>query len=67
MTTTGKILGKLIFAAVIINIVLNSVLIPSFGLKGAAISSIVSILFWNYLGAYYIYKQDKINILFKLK
>lgn len=67
MTNKGKILGKLIFAAVIINIVLNSVLIPSFGLKGAAISSIVSILFWNYLGAYYIYKQDKINILFKLK
>lgn len=67
MTNKGKILGKLIFSAVIINIVLNLVLIPSFSLKGAAISSIVSILFWNYLGAYYIYKQDKINILFKLK
>lgn len=67
MTNKGKVLGKLIFAAVIINIVLNLVLIPSFSLKGAAISSIISILFWNYLGAYFIYKQDKINILFKFK
>jgi O-antigen/teichoic acid export membrane protein len=67
MTNKGKVLGKLIFSAAIINVVLNFVLIPSFSLKGAAISSIISILFWNYLGAYFIYKQDKINILFKFK
>jgi len=65
MTYKGKILGRLIFSAVMINILLNMYLIPRYGLNGAAISAIISILFWNYLGAYYVYKKDKINILFK--
>lgn len=65
MTDKGKILGRLIFSAVIINVLLNTYLIPRHGLNGAAISAIVSILFWNFLGAYYVYKKDNINILFR--
>ena len=67
MTNKGKILGKLIFISVLINIALNFILIPRFSLFGAAISSVISILFWNFMGSLYIYKKDKINILFKFK
>jgi O-antigen/teichoic acid export membrane protein len=66
MTDKGKILGKLIFSAVIINVLLNIYLIPRYDLNGAAISAIVSILLWNFLGAYYVYKKDNINILFRV-
>ena len=65
MTNKGKILGRLIFISVILNIILNLILIPKYSLEGGALSSIISILFWNFLGALYIYKKDRINILFK--
>jgi O-antigen/teichoic acid export membrane protein len=67
MTQKGKILGQLIFTAVIINILLNVYLIPRYGLNGAAISAVISMFFWNFVGAYYVYKKDNINILFQFK
>lgn len=67
MTNKGIIMLKLLITAVLINVVLNFILIPKFGIEGAAVTSIISILFWNFLGAFYIYKKDKINILFNFK
>lgn len=66
MTNKGVILGKLLALAVIINLTLNYFVIPEYGIEGAALTSVFSINLWNFLGAYYIYKKDKINVLFKL-
>lgn len=66
MTNKGMIMGKLLFVAVLINFGLNFLLIPTFGIEGAAIASIVSVVFWNFAGALYVYKVDKVNILFRM-
>ncbi|MBD3867920.1 MAG: flippase [Acidobacteria bacterium] len=49
MTMTGRenAAGKIIGMAAVLNIVLNAVLIPRFGLEGAAVSTAVSTAFWN--------------------
>ena len=65
MTNKGVVMVKLLLLSVLINLSLNFVLIPRFGIEGAAVASITSIIFWNFLGAFYIYKIDKVNILFK--
>ena len=65
MTNKGKILGRLIFISVLINVILNFILIPKYCLYGAAISSVIALLFWNFMGSLYVYKKDRINILFK--
>ena len=65
MTNKGMLMVKLLLLSVVINLSLNLILIPRFGIEGAAVASIVSIIFWNFLGALYIYKIDKVNILFK--
>lgn len=65
MTNKGVVMVKLLLLSVLINLSLNFILIPRFGIDGAAVASITSIIFWNFLGAFYIYKIDKVNILFK--
>lgn len=67
MTNKGIVLGKLLILAVVINLISNYFVIPIYGIEGAAFTSVISIILWNFLGAYFIYKKDKINILFKLK
>lgn len=49
MTMTGRenAAGRIIGLAALLNIVLNAVLIPRFGLEGAAVSTAVSTAFWN--------------------
>lgn len=66
MTNKGVILGRLLLIAVVINFILNYILIPKIGIKGAAIASVFSIIFWNFYAAYISYKKDGINILFPL-
>ena len=50
----------IIFSALITQIILNCVLVPLYGIKGAAISSMISTSLWNLLGVYYVNK--KLNI-----
>jgi len=40
--------------ALVVNIVLNFLLIPFFGMEGAAISTVISLLIWNALLRYYV-------------
>lgn len=49
MTMTGRenAAGKVIGLAAVLNIALNALLIPRFGLEGAAVSTAVSTAFWN--------------------
>ena len=64
MTGKQKIFQNLVFIAFIINLALNFALIKPYGYYGAAISSIVSMSFWNFAGAYLIWKNYKIILIY---
>ena len=62
MTGKQQKLNKILIAVLFINVILNFVLIPSYGIEGAAIATLISMLFWNSLIVSVIYKSDKIKI-----
>ena len=62
MTGKQQKLNKILIAGLFINVILNFVLIPSYGIEGAAIATLISMLFWNSLIVSVIYKSDKIKI-----
>ena len=57
MTGKEKVFRNIIFVALVINILLNLLLIPKFGIEGAAIASASSLIFWNLYSVYYVYKE----------
>lgn len=57
MTDYQRIFRNLTFAMAILNIGLNFVLIPKYGISGAAISSLISQLFINVFALYYVKKH----------
>ena len=61
MTGKQNIFQKIILFSTCINIILNFILIPKFGIIGASFSSMLSIVLWNFLSILYIYK--KYNVL----
>ena len=56
---TGKqvIFMKILFVGAIINVVINYFLIPIYGIKGAAIASMISMSFWNLTMVYFVKKE----------
>lgn len=63
MTGHERLVSKIILSAAILNIGLNYYLIPLFesspnwlGIEGAAISSMICLIYWNSLGIYFVYK-----------
>jgi len=67
MTGKEKIYQNILLLALVCNIVLNILLIPKFGIEGAAIASTFSLLFWNLSSVLYIYKKYKVLTLFSFK
>lgn len=61
MTGHEVVYQNILLAAAVINIVLCVVLIPQFGIYGAAFASSVSMTTWNLLSVYYVKK--KFNVL----
>jgi O-antigen/teichoic acid export membrane protein len=57
MTENHTILGKILVLATLLNIMLNYILIPIYGINGAAISTSTSIVFWNITTSFVIYKK----------
>lgn len=57
MTGHQKIFSKIIFFAALINIGVSWVLIPQFGINGAAIGGMLSLCFWNGFTLFYIKKK----------
>lgn len=49
LTGNHRVFNKIVFVALILNIVLNIVLIPRYGIMGAAIASTVTMSLWNML------------------
>lgn len=70
MTGKQKAFQRIIVVAAIINITLNVVLIPMFGINGAAFANTTSMLFWNLAAVAYIkskYGFTSLYIPFKRK
>lgn len=62
MTGRQHIFQIILIVAVIINFIVNRILIPKYGMTGAATAFVVSSLFWNSISAIVIYKKDKVNV-----
>jgi len=56
---TGKqlIFMNILLAGAIINVILNYLLIPVYGINGAAVASMSSIIIWNLTMVYYVKKE----------
>jgi len=57
MTNNQKIFRNIFLTATIINLVLNYILIPIYGIEGAAIASLACTAFWNLSSVYFIKKK----------
>ena len=57
MTGHQKVFQNIVFIALILNILLNLLLIPIYGIEGAAISSTCSIIFWNISSVMYVRRK----------
>jgi O-antigen/teichoic acid export membrane protein len=62
MTGRQHIYQIILIIAVIINFVLNRLLIPVYGMTGAAIAFVSSSFFWNFVSAVVIYRKDKMKV-----
>lgn len=64
MNSTGKeyLLQKLVIITSIINILLNLLLIPLYGIIWAAIASMISMIIFNIIASRYIRKKDRIRV-----
>ncbi|MEH6407993.1 MAG: polysaccharide biosynthesis C-terminal domain-containing protein [Leeuwenhoekiella sp.] len=62
MTGKQRLFQNILLITVLINLVLNWVLIPKYGIEGAAVASSFSVIFWNVVAAIKIYKADGIKL-----
>lgn len=62
MTGRQHVFQIILIVAVLINFILNRLLIPQYGMTGAATAFAVSSIFWNSITAVVIYKKDKVNV-----
>tara|TARA_R110002020_G_scaffold330083_1_gene545777 strand:- start:300 stop:1601 length:1302 start_codon:yes stop_codon:yes gene_type:complete len=62
MNMTGKQnkLHIILLLGLLLNVVLNVLLIPKYGMLGAAFATAISMLMWNAIAVIYTYKKDKI-------
>lgn len=58
MTGRQKNFFKVMMGAALINVVLNTLLIPGFGIYGAAVSTFISVVYWNLAATYIIYRAS---------
>ena len=61
MTGDEKILSVFIVSALIISIILNTLLIPRYGIMGAAIATTLSLIFWNLVSTIYLYIKSRVK------
>ncbi|WP_299521441.1 polysaccharide biosynthesis C-terminal domain-containing protein [Winogradskyella sp.] len=63
MNMTGKqnILHKILLTGLAINITLNIIFIPKYGMNGAALATAISMIIWRITASLYAYKKDRIK------
>lgn len=64
MTGKQKVFQHIVLTAAMMNIVLNALLIPHYGINGAALASMLSMAFWNLGSFMYIRTYLNINTLY---
>jgi O-antigen/teichoic acid export membrane protein len=64
MTGDQAYFTRLVLIATLMNILLNAILIPTYGMEGAAIATLVSTAGWNIIGTVRIYKKHGIRTYF---
>ena len=57
MTNHGNLAAKGAAISVVVNIILNGVLIPVWGVEGAATASMLTLFLWNILFAFFVYRN----------
>ncbi|HEU4791459.1 MAG TPA: MATE family efflux transporter [Flavobacterium sp.] len=62
MTGRQHIFQNILIVAVLINFTLNRLLIPKYGMTGAATAFVASSIFWNSIAAVVIYKKDRVKV-----
>ena len=62
MTKKQVVLQYILIIAVVINAILNAILIPKYGMLGAAVASAFSVIFWNGCAVVWVYKKDRIKL-----
>ena len=62
MTGKQRVLNLILIVGLLTNIFLNLYLIPNYGMNGAAIATLVSLVLWNSMAAIYIYFKDSIKV-----
>ena len=67
MTGMQKVYGNILLVFLVLNIVLNYLLIPIYGIEGAAIASASSLMFWNLYSVFYVYKYYGVLTLISFK
>ena len=60
MTGKEKLSQRIMIWMTGLNIILNVVLIPRYGIVGAAIATTISMVTWNVIAAFYVYKYYKV-------
>ena len=61
MTNHHKAAIKIFGSTVVLNIILNMLLIPGYGMKGAAIATTLSMITWNFISVIYVRRKLGIN------
>lgn len=64
MTNNQNKLMFFVLIALILNIILNYMLIPMYGINGAAFSTMISVISWNILATIFIYKKFGFMIIY---
>jgi O-antigen/teichoic acid export membrane protein len=64
MTGKQKVFQFILVSALGINVILNYILIPLYGMTGAAIATSVSMILWNIVAVIYVYRKDGVQTFF---
>lgn len=68
MTGQQRVFLKIMLLACMVNITLNLLLVPNFGMQGAAIATLMTTILWNFIATVVIFKKIKYTLLpFSLK
>ncbi len=64
MTGNQLYFTKLVAITTGMNIILNLIFIPMYGMEGAAVATLISVVAWNVTGAIFIYRKYRITTFF---
>ncbi len=64
MTSKEKLFQWILLVAVMINLILNLIFIPKYGIMGAALGTTISMIFWNLVSVLAVRRVFKINMMY---